>query len=44
VSVTAAAVVVNVPQAGERLAFEQRLVPPGEPLTVEIRYQTRSPP
>jgi tetratricopeptide (TPR) repeat protein len=43
--VTASRLVVNLPEAGESLRFEQRLVPAGQPITVTIRYHlsARSP-
>ena len=42
ISVSAAHLVINLPKAGERLAFEQLLIAENEPLTVDIRYRTRS--
>ncbi len=43
-AVAAANLVVPVPEAGERVTFEQHLLPPEEPLAVEIRYRTRRTP
>ncbi len=41
-TVSAAHLVLNIPKAGERLAFEQLLVAENEPLTIDIRYRLRS--
>ncbi len=41
-TVSAAHLVLNIPKAGERLAFEQLLVAENEPLTIDISYRTRS--
>ncbi len=41
-TVSAAHLTINIPKAGERLAFEQLLVAENEPLTIDIRYRTRS--
>ena len=41
-TVSAAHLVLNIPKAGERLAFEQLLVAENEPMTIDIRYRTRS--
>ncbi|MFH1464182.1 MAG: hypothetical protein ABIO70_07335 [Pseudomonadota bacterium] len=43
-TVTASHLVINLPTAGERLAFEQLLVAENEPLTLDIRYRTRRRP
>jgi len=43
-TVSASHFVINIPQTGQRRAFEQLLVAAGEPLSVEIRYRTRSRP
>ena len=41
-TVSAAHMTINIPKAGERLAFEQLLVAENEPMTIDIRYRTRS--
>jgi tetratricopeptide (TPR) repeat protein len=41
-TVSAAHLTINIPKAGERLAFEQLLVAENEPMTIDIRYRTRS--
>ncbi len=41
-SVSAAHLTINIPKAGERLAFEQLLVAENQPMTIDIRYRTRS--
>ncbi len=40
IAVTAAALSIRVPRAGESLRFEQRLIPENTPMTVELRYRT----
>ena len=40
VHVTASALSIRVPRAGQSLRFEQRLIPENTPMTVELRYKT----
>jgi hypothetical protein len=43
-TVTAARLVFNLPEAGEPLLFEQRLLPADQPMIVELRYHARKKP